>query len=277
MGNNCCQCIKDKPLEESPFNNNDNNKEEYNIKEKVSENQYNHLQTEEVINYIPSSPTERRINTNEETQKNSKINLQKNSLFSLNKLSEDRPDIMDAYIKTDYNKNYDNLLLSESQSEESNNNNIFSVGLLKMEKNLFNLINDLRNNPKSFIPKIEKYKNRLQKNKDFYFLTLEENTFTFQKGIETFDECINFLKDQKSLSQFENSPSMFESKMLFKDKNISDLNFVLMYNLMDIKSPDNNKIRRNCIMSEIYKKLNITITKDDFLNNLYTFYFSFDQ
>ena len=40
---------------------------------------------------------------------------------------------------------------------------------------------------------------------------------------------------------------------------------------------EDNKIRRNCIMSEIYKKLNITITKDDFLNNLYTFYFSFDQ
>ena len=65
---------------------------------------------------------------------------------------------------------------------------------------------------------------------------------------------------------------MFESKMSFKDKNVFDLYFVLIYNLMDIKSTEN----RNCIMSEKYKKLNITIAKDDFFNNLYTYYFSFD-
>ena len=276
MGNNCCQCIKEKPIAEFPIKNIDNNKDENNIKEKEPDNQENNLQTEEVINYINSSPTERRINTNEDVQKNSKNNYQKNTLFSFNKLSEDKPDILDAYIKNDYHQNLDNLLLSESQSEDSNNN-IFSVGILKMEKNLFNLINDLRTNPKSFIPKIEKYKKKLQKNEDFYFLIIEENTFSFQNGIEPFDECINFLKEHKSLAPFKNSPSMFESKMLFKDKNISDLNFVLIYNLMDIKSPENNKIRRNCIMSDIYKKLNVTITKDDFISNLYTFYFAFDQ
>ena len=65
---------------------------------------------------------------------------------------------------------------------------------------------------------------------------------------------------------------MFESKMSFKDKNVFDLYFVLIYNLMDIKSTEN----RNCIMSEKYEKLNITITKDDYFSNLYTYYFSFD-
>ena len=276
MGNNCCQCIKEKPIAEFPFKNIDNNKDENNIKEKEPDNHENNLQTGEVINYINSSPTERRNDTNEDIQKNSKINFQKNSVFTLNKLNDDRPDILDAYIKNDYHQNLDNLLLSESQSEDSNNN-IFSIGILKMEKNLFNLINDLRTNPKSFIPKIEKYKKKLQKNEDFYFLIIEENTFSFQNGIEPFDECINFLKEHKSLASFENSPSMFESKMLFKDKNISDLNFVLIYNLMDIKSPENNKIRRNCLMNSTYKKLNVTITKDDFISNLYTFYFAFDQ
>ena len=133
----------------------------------------------------------------------------------------------------------------------------------------------VENKKNSDIQRINQIYQVLKKN-DFGYL-IEENTFSFQNGIEPFDECINFLKEHKSLAQFENSPSMFESKMLFKDKNISDLNFVLIYNLMDIKSPDNNKIRRNCIMSDIYKKLNVTIAKDDFISNLYTFYFAFDQ
>ena len=69
---------------------------------------------------------------------------------------------------------------------------------------------------------------------------------------------------------------MFEAKALFQDKNVSDLYFVLIYNLIDSYS-QNDKIKRNCIISEIYNKLNITITKNDFVNNLFTFYFAFDQ
>ena len=265
MGN-CCRYVKDKPTEESPFDINDSNEEE---------NPKKILKTEEEVNNISSSPTFQKNNPNEGSQKNPRINLQKNSLFSLSKLNKDKPNIMDAYIRNDYIQNYDNLLLSESKSED--NNNQLSFGLLKMERKLFNLINNLRTNPKSFIPKIEEYKNKLRKNKDFYYLIIDDNIFTFKKGNVHFDECINFLKEQKSLKIFDNSPSMFESKMLFKDKNISDLYFVLIYNLIDIKSTENNKIKRNCIMSDIYKKLNITIVKDDFISSLYTFYFSFDQ
>ena len=40
---------------------------------------------------------------------------------------------------------------------------------------------------------------------------------------------------------------------------------------------EDNKAKRNCIMSDTYNKLNITITKDDVMSNLFTFYFSFDQ
>ena len=55
---------------------------------------------------------------------------------------------------------------------------------------------------------------------------------------------------------------MFEDKTLFQDKNVSDLYFVLIYNLIDANSnsSENDKIKRNCIMSEI----NITITKKRF-------------
>ena len=267
MGNwNCCKCQKDKTISEFPLDNNEKNVEKIN-KEKKQENiDTNYLKTEEDdINYIPSSLTEQMI---EESQKNSKFTFQKNSLLYIDKIFQNKPDIMNACIKTDnMNKNY-NLL----NNEDNNNNYQFDIGIIKMEKSLFNLINDLRENPKSFIPKIEEYKKNLHQKNNFYYLIIDENIFEFKKGVKHFDECINFLKKQNSLKKFEKFPSMFESKMSFKDKNVFDLYFVLIYNLMDIKSTEN----RNCIMSEKYEKLNITITKDDYFSNLYTYYFSFD-
>ena len=267
MGN-CCQCNKDKPLSESQYDNNetDNN---------IIENHNFYLAKEEDINNIPSSPTEQRLNTYE-GRINSKFNLQKNSTSSLNKICSDKPNILDAFLRKE-KKNCLNDLISESKSEGNRNDNQFNVSLISMENKLFDLINNLRTNPKSLINKVEEYKEKLQKNDDYYFLIIDENKFEFQKGAKCFDECIDFLKKQKTLKKFHSSPSMFESKISFQDKNVSDLNFVLIYNLMDIQSPEENKIKRNSLTSEIYNKLNITITIDDFVNELFTFYFSFDE
>ena len=266
MGN-CCECNKDKLESIAPLDNEENSEKENN-----KENINNNIPIEEDINYIQSSPTEKRLNTYESHQKNSLFNLQKNSIFSYNKISEDKPDILDEVLGNANSKNFDNSL-----DESKNDDNQFSISLIIMEKKLFELINDLRENPKSVISKVEEYKKKLQKNKDFYYIIIDKNIFQFQKGPEDFDECINFLKSQKSLPKFESSPSMFEAKTLFQDKNVSDLYFVLIYNLIDSYSSQNDKIKRNCIMSEIYYKLNITITKNDFVNNLFTFYFAFDQ
>ena len=258
----CCECSKDKSAMESQFND--------------EENQNNKIfLTEDVIKYINSSQTEQRINTKEESnKKNSPIHLPKNSYFSFNKNSEENPDIIDEIIrKVDFNN------IDKSLNESKNDDNQFSVSLITMEKKLFELINDLRENPKSFIDKVEEYKKKLQINNNSYYIVIEDNIFQLRKGPEDFDECINFLKNQKNLEKFESSPSMFEAKTLFQDKNVSDLYFVLIYNLIDANanSSENDKIKRNCIMSEIYSKLNITITKKDFVSNLYTFYFAFDQ
>ena len=266
MGN-CCECNKDKLESISPLDNEEDS-EQKNNKEKIN----NNIAIEEDINYIQSSATEQRLNTYESRQKNSLFNLQKNSIFSYNKISEDKPDILDEVLGNANSKNFDNSL-----DESKNDDNQFSISLIIMEKKLFELINDLRENPKSFISKVEEYKKKLQKNRDFYHIVIDNNIFQFQKGPEDFDECINFLKYQKSLPKFESSPSMFEAKALFQDKNVSDLYFVLIYNLIDSYSSQPDKIKRNCIMSEIYYKLNITITKNNFVNNLFTFYFAFDQ
>ena len=269
MGN-CCECNKDKITTITPLETEENKEQENNNKEKAN----NNIVTEEDINNIPSSPTEQRLNTYESHQKNSLFNNQKNSIYSIHKISEDKPDILDEVLGNANSKNFD-----ESLNESKNDDNQFSVSLITMEKKLLDLINDLRENPKSFINKVEEYKKKLKITNGSYYIVIEDNIFQFLKGPEDFDECINYLKNQKSLQKFESSPSMFEAKTLFQDKNVSDLDFVLIYNLIDANanSSENDKIKRNCIMSEIYYKLNITITKKDFLSNLYTFYFAFDQ
>ena len=146
-----------------------------------------------------------------------------------------------------------------------------------MENNLFDLINEIRSNPQSFIDEIEKYKNKLIKENDKYYIKIDNNEFEFEDGAENCDDCIEFLKNQKKLEKFEKNQSMFECKKFFVDKNVSDLSFVVIYNLIDITSPENNKIRRDCLMNEKYNKLNITITKDELGKKLYSYYFSFDK
>ena len=81
----------------------------------------------------------------------------------------------------------------------------------------------------------------------------------------------------KKLEKFEKIQSMFECKKFFVDKNVKDSYFVVTYNLINANNSDENKIRRNCLMSEEYNKLNITITKNEMGNKLYSYYFSFDK
>ena len=194
---------------------------------------------------------------------------QKDTLMNKNNISIDKPDNIDEIF-------LDNNKLENSYNISVMEENDFGINLLKMEKNIFDLINELRTNPKSFIEKIEKYKNIITKKDNKQLIIIDDNEFEFETGEKCFNECIEFLNNQKSLQKFEKNQSMFECKKFFMDKNIADLLFVVVYNLIDINSPEDNKIRRNCLMSKEYNKLNITITKDEIGNKLYSYYFSFD-
>ena len=265
MGN-CCICNQNKFFTETQFN--PDNKSQ----EKNDENQNNNIASDIVLkNIITSSITEEKLNLTETSRNNIIFNNQKKSIFSFNNKSDDQPDVMDEYIQSNNEMRFENSLY-DSKIDDSQ----FSVSLINMEKDLFNLINDLRTNPKSFITKIEEYRSKLQKNDNNYYIIIDEIKFEFPNGEECFNECINFLNEEKSLEKFDNSASMFESKILFKDKNVSDLYFVLIYNIMNLNNSEDNKIKRSCIMSEKYNKLNITISRDEYTFKLYSFYFSFD-
>ena len=193
---------------------------------------------------------------------------QKDTLTNKINTSIDKPDVIDEVIIDNKLDNSLNILLTEEHE--------FSLTLIKMEKTIFDLINELRSNPKSFIDKIEKYKDLIKKENDKNYIVIDDNEFIFE-DIGCFDECIDFLKKQKNLEKFEKKQTMFECKEFFVDKNVGDLLFVVVYNLVYINSPENNTIRRNYILSEEYNKCNITITKEEFGNKLYSYYFSFDN
>lgn len=194
------------------------------IEKTVTEAQMNQDEEEEDNNivfnqnnskYLISSVIEdKRINT--EIIKTKKTwGQQKDTVTNKNNMTIDRPDVIDK-LSIDNNKYENSLNMSIEDTD-------LGINLSSMENNLFNIINELRNDPKSFISKVEKYKDMLKNDDDRYYILIDENEFEFKEGKECFDECIDFLKEQKTLENFSKSSSMFECKKFFVDKNVSDL------------------------------------------------------
>ena len=253
----CCICGKGKDISEAQFESG----EEQNPKDKQAKIKYNVSSSLDNKNILSED------NKIEDGLKNKKNTLEKKLNNSL-----DKPDTIDE-IFFDNNNKYEN-------SNNIQNNNIYqndlSFSSSYMENNLFNLINEIRSDPPSFIKTIQKYKDELKKEDDKYFINIENNRFEFKNGEESFDECINFLESQNKLDKFENG-TIFESNNSFIEKNVSDLPFVLTCILIDENNEEENKIRRNCIMSDQYNKLKIIITKDEIGNSIYSYSFYFDK
>ncbi len=242
---------------------NSNNVEKTNLGEDEESMQMNTV----VVTNNNLLPTDGKKNENESNQKmNNKWGQQKDTLYAKNNI--DLPDTIDeVYLD---NKSQNSISISIINENEIN------LDLSKMENNLFDLINNLRSNPQSFINYIEKYRDKVVSDNEKEYIIIDDNKFEFENK-ECFDECIEFLKNHKKLEKFEKIQSMFECKKFFVVKNVKDSYFVVTYNLINANNSDENKIRRNCLMSEEYNKLNITITKNEMGNKLYSYYFSFDK
>ena len=223
-----------------------------------------------IKNNVVLSPDNNNI-LSEDIKKENNLKNKKNTLGNNIDNSIDKPDTIDEIFSDNNNYGGSNNIL---------NNNIYdndlNFDLTNMENNLFNLINEIRDDPPSFIKTIQKYKEELKKEDEKYFINKENNRFEFKNGEECFDECINFLEYQNKLNKFEYGQTIFEKDNFFMEKNISDLSFVLTCILIDENNENENKIRRNCIMSDKYNTLKISIKKEEFEDSLYTYSFFFD-
>lgn len=247
------------------FNNIKNEKEEQFSPE--NDNKMNNSQ--EKAKFQISSVSDGKRYLTESSQQIVSWRQQKNSILENDNISMVKPDKFNE-ILLDNNKIQNPLNVSLMNETE------LGLNITDMERKLFDLINELRSNPQSFIDYILKYKDMIKNEKDINYIIIDDITFEIKNGEKCFDECINYLKEQNGLKKFEISPTMFECKKSFINKNVSDLVFVLVYNLIDINSDQDNNFKRNCIMSNEYNRLNITITKDEIGNKLYSYYFSFD-
>jgi len=102
-------------------------------------------------------------------------------------------------------KNYYNFINTNQQNNIANNNNINNsdnnINYTNKYSNLMlNEINFARTNPIKYISKIEKYKKNIINRNGQFFLQIENNiSLLLNKGIESFNNCIEFLKKQEKL------------------------------------------------------------------------------
>ena len=185
--------------------------------------------------------------------------------------------------------------------------------LTKMEDQLFNLINSLRDHPHKFINLIEKYKNLISVDpyKETYFIILNDSRVDLNQGQDYFIECQNFLKSaqpQKKLikddvlkiprpqhiltddenetyvtsyinnyviNNYNNTDVSYSNINYIIDQNVSDILFVLILNLVGVGGYD--QIKKNFLLSADYDRVGITIDKIDPENNVYCYYCIFGK
>ena len=184
--------------------------------------------------------------------------------------------------------------------------------LTKMEDELFDLINCLRDNPQQFINLIEKYKHliSMDSEKGTYYIIINNSRIDLNQGQEYFIECQNFLKTAKPqkklikddtlkiprptqvLSDEENdnyvinyinkyiignekSDIKYSNINYIIDQNVSDVLFVIILNLIGVGV--NNEIKTNFMLSEEYDSVGITIDKIDVENDIYCYYCVFGK
>ena len=185
--------------------------------------------------------------------------------------------------------------------------------LAKMEDELFNLINKLRDCPKQFINLIEKYKNLISVDSynKTYFIIINDSRIDLNRGQEYFLECQNFLETAQPkkklikddalkiprpkqiltddendnyvidyinnyvIDNYSNSDVSYSKINYIIEQNVSDVLFVLIINLIGIGGYD--QIKKNFMLSDDYDRVGITIDKIDPENNIYCYYCVFGK
>lgn len=126
-----------------------------------------------------------------------------------------------------------NSLLFTSNKEDS-----FKLKLLRE-------INSARNNPQSFITKVQNLKNNIINKNNMYFLKVNSSTnIRLLRGKKAFENCINFLKEQKPLDE-----------LFIKDDLSFDIPFDNPYNYTDQIQVSKILSERNKIINKKYMEI----------------------
>lgn len=193
--------------------------------------------------------------------------------------------------------------VQKKNSIESNNDGLPSY----LNESLLKEINQIRNNPSSYIKKIEGFINSIEHDKIGDYIIINNNKINMKQGKESFikvkellmksngirdmelkkDLCIPFPFDNinkcdnsdylnNEFSKIKsNTSNKYKDLFFFCDKNVSNTEFVVAYNFLNMT--EEQKMVHNIILNEEYNVIGITSGKIDTNNNVYCYYFVFGK
>lgn len=190
--------------------------------------------------------------------------------------------------------------VQKRNSIESNNEDLPTF----LSTTLLNEINQIRTNPLSYIPKIDKYMNLVETDKSgSSYININNNKIMLPQGKEAFQEAKTALSNAKSIHKIQKKKNLcipfpkgenitksdsidylkeefekikqnvgnkYKDLSFFCDKNISNTEFVTVLNFLDMN--DENKTKRHCILNEDYNVIGITTGVIDTINHVYCYY-----
>ena len=235
--------IKNTPIEKSENLNN----EIYNKKIDYINNNEKYVNTKEDFNYVDDN----RDNQKSDQLKNSNDNIIENN----NNNSGNRTNDIDYKDKNlrinhddnnnnnnNYNNNYNdnnndnynnnnnhndnNNSFKEIESQNNENNNVFEHDLTpddEFSKYIFENINNIRTDPKSYISKIRESENNITKDKKDRLIYKSKVKVALTKGLESFEEAIELLNETEPMNKLIFDPNLTiplpETEDEIKDKN----------------------------------------------------------
>lgn len=222
------------------------------------------------------------------------------NIDDINKENEDQ----ENYDKIFQSFPYDERKINKESASNSLTNEPYRNSLRQMEHNLFNLINSLRTTPKKFIQTVENYKNMIKTEHNSNYIIVNDYKIEIPNGKEIFEECEKYLNSVKPVNELEKDDNlkinmqndfsftegeneiivnkkindilakqgkMYNYINYFIDKNVGDIIYVIIINLMN-NGNDFKENRRRLLMGEEYDKCAVTIEKIDKEKNVYCYY-----
>ena len=160
---------------------------------------------------------ENENNRNENNENNEKVNNEnENNGIEENKNENNENDNIDNGINKENENELGNVVRREE--EEDNNENKNNDDLMNLDINLpkepadefskyiFQKINEVRKDPKSFIPIIEESKNNITTDKHGRLIYKSKVKVALSKGLPIFEEAISFLKETEPMDELIYEP-----------------------------------------------------------------------
>ena len=203
-----------------------NTKEDFNYVDDNKDNQKSDQLKNSNDNIIENNNNNsgNRTNDLDYKDKNLRINHDDNNSNNNNNNSNDNENNNDNY--NNNNQNDNNNTDNENESQNNENKNIFDPNLTpndEFSKFIFENINKIRTDPKSYISKIRESENNITKDKKDRFIYKSNVKVALTKGLESFEEAINLLNETEPMNKLFFDPNLTiplpETEEEIKDKN----------------------------------------------------------